>query len=105
MKYSWVGLIILIVFLGFSFSYAQNNSSVKTTKQMGITKSPVVKGTMKFVNTVCLVSHKKIDPKYYAVYNGKAYGFCSNECLNKFKLAPAQYVAKFARESMQNLRN
>ena len=51
--------------------------------------------TAKPVNEFCAVhTEDAVDPTVTTVYKGKVIGFCCEDCIKKFDLDPAAYVAK-----------
>lgn len=50
-------------------------------------------------NTICPISGDKVNAKATAVYQGKRYAFCCENCVAKFKKNPEKYLAKMASEA------
>ena len=106
MKILMLGLFSVIFILSISTGLAQDKKETKKEQKTEVGKTEVktadVKETGKFVNTVCIVSHEEIDPKFHAEYKGKSYAFCCATCLKKFNKDPEKYAAKFEKESNKN---
>ena len=77
----------------------QSDDRYKDKKPSGIKTDVVTKGTGIPVNTLCMVSGEKIDPKITADYKGKTYAFCCKSCVKKFTKDPDKYVARFMKQS------
>ena len=45
------------------------------------------------INTTCPLTDEKIDPTVTTQYKGKTIGFCCEDCIKKFDVDPAAYVA------------
>ena len=77
----------------------QSTDRNKDKRPSGIKTDVVTKGTGIPVNTLCMVSGEKIDPKITADYKSKTYAFCCKSCVKKFTKDPDKYVARFMKQS------
>jgi YHS domain-containing protein len=81
----------------------QDNSVPLDAKTLqAINRESVTKGTHKPVNSLCLVSGEKVDPKITADYKGKTYAFCCKTCLKKFTKNPDKYILKYEKQTSKS---
>ena len=81
----------------------QDNSVPLDAKTLqAINRESVTKGTHKPVNSLCLVSGEKVDPKITADYKGKTYAVCCKTCLKKFTKNPDKYILKYEKQTSKS---
>jgi len=98
-------LILIILFLGVSFSsftLAQEEKQEK--KEKTETPSAKVEST-KPVNTICPVSTEEADAEFTYTYEGKTYAVCCNSCLKKFKKDPEKYISRLSEDGKSIKKN
>lgn len=92
-------LSLILIALGLSACDQQPSSSAPaaattqpTTQKI---ESAITAGTDAVAtNTSCPVSGEKVDPQSGKMtYQGQAYGFCCDDCLEMFKANPGKFTA------------
>ena len=88
---------IILCSLIFSFGIMLNVNNYAQTKEK--TKKDKItttdNQTVEKLNTICFVSHEKIDDDAVIVkYNGKTYKVCCKKCAVKFNNNPVKYLKR-----------
>lgn len=76
--------VLFLTFCSMPFGFAQEGALPSSAEVIDIG------------NTICPISGRKANPKATAVYQGKKYAFCCQDCVKKFKENPEKYLAQTA---------
>ena len=86
--YVLIGGFILIGIMTLGFYFFQGLGE-KVYADEGQIESEEIVGVE---NTICPISGKEVDGKYFVVYSGKSYGACCSMCENKIVKDPGEYI-------------